>query len=87
MTIQSQADLDGMRRVGRVVRDALEAMRRNVAPGVSTGELDVVCARTFDLHGAQAAPTRRPRSSTGSPARPASVSTTRLSTAFQARGD
>jgi methionyl aminopeptidase len=57
MTIQSQADLDGMRRVGRVVRDALEAMRRNVAPGVSTGEFDVVCARTFDLHGAQAAPT------------------------------
>jgi methionyl aminopeptidase len=44
MTIQSQADLDGMRRVGRVVRDALEAMRRNVSPGVSTGELHVVCA-------------------------------------------
>ena len=56
MTIQSQADFDDMRRVGRVVRAALAAMRRNVAPGVSSGELDDVCARTFDLHGAQAAP-------------------------------
>jgi methionyl aminopeptidase len=46
-----------MRRVGRVVRNALEEMRRRVAPGVSTGELDSVCARTFERHGARAAPT------------------------------
>lgn len=56
MTIQSQADLDGMRRVGRVVWAALQEMKRRVAPGVSTEELDSVCARTFDAHGARAAP-------------------------------
>ena len=42
--------------MGRVVRAALEEMRRNVVPGVSTEELDSVCTRTFDTHGARAAP-------------------------------
>ena len=56
MTIQSQRDLDGLRRVGRVVSLALSEMKRRVKVGVTTQELDVVCAETFERNGARPAP-------------------------------
>ncbi len=56
MTIQSQRDLDGLRRVGRVVSLALSEMKRRVKVGVTTQELDVVCAETFERSGARPAP-------------------------------
>jgi len=56
MSIETPEELDGMRAAGEVVRRVLEAMQREVRPGVSTAELDEVGERTMRRHGAQSAP-------------------------------
>lgn len=56
MSIGTQEELEAMRRVGRVVRLAREAMERAVRPGITTGELDRIGARVLEEHGAQSAP-------------------------------
>lgn len=56
MSIESQADLNGLARAGRVVALALAAMRRSVRPGMSTKDLDDVGAHVFRQHGARSAP-------------------------------
>src|SRR6185369_11322035 len=40
VSIETHADLEGLRRVGRVVALTLEETRRSVEPGVTTAELD-----------------------------------------------
>jgi methionyl aminopeptidase len=40
MSIETQEELDALRAAGRVVAEALRAMRRVVRPGISTAELD-----------------------------------------------
>lgn len=56
MTIRTEQEMQSMQAVGRVVRQALEAMRRAVRPGVSTAELDEVAHGVFESHGARSAP-------------------------------
>ena len=56
MTAESEKDLAGLRRVGRVVGLALREMRENLEPGMTTGELDGVGARVFERFGARSAP-------------------------------
>jgi methionyl aminopeptidase len=56
VSIESDADLEGLRRVGRVVALTLAETRRAVEPGVSTAELDDVAAAVLARHGAQSAP-------------------------------
>lgn len=56
MTVESGRDLTGLKRVGKVVRLALEAMRGGVEPGMTTRELDLIGARVFERHGARSAP-------------------------------
>jgi len=56
MSIEDQADLDGLRAAGRVVAKAIRAMRARVRAGVSTEELDRVGARVFADAGARSAP-------------------------------
>lgn len=56
MSIDNDDQLQAMRRVGRVVRLALERMRKAVRPGVTTGELDEVGGRVLREHGARSAP-------------------------------
>ncbi|MFO0843073.1 MAG: type I methionyl aminopeptidase [Gemmataceae bacterium] len=58
MSIESEADLLGLRAVGAVVAEALEAMRRRVAPGVTTLELDAAAEAVLRRHGAGATPQR-----------------------------
>jgi methionyl aminopeptidase len=58
MSIGSQADWRGLREVGRVVRETLDALERMAAPGVSTGDLDRAAERVFARHGARSAPAR-----------------------------
>ena len=41
-----------MRRAGLVVADVHAALREAVRPGVTTGELDAVCAATIERAGA-----------------------------------
>ena len=56
MPIGSHEELEALKRVGRVVRLALDAMEREVRPGITTGELDRVGARVLEEHGARSAP-------------------------------
>ncbi|HEV2733247.1 MAG TPA: M24 family metallopeptidase, partial [Longimicrobiaceae bacterium] len=56
MSIGSNEELEALRRVGRVVRRALDAMERQVRPGITTGDLDLVGARVLEEHGARSAP-------------------------------
>jgi len=56
VSIESDADLEGLRRVGRVVALTLAETRRAVEPGVSTAELDAVAANALERYGARSAP-------------------------------
>ena len=56
MSIDSEEDLQGLRRAGRVVALAIRAMREAVREGISTEELDAVAARVLREHGARSAP-------------------------------
>ena len=56
MTVESDKDLAGLRNAGRVVRLAIEAMRANLQPGMTTAELDTIGAEVFERHGARSAP-------------------------------
>lgn len=56
MSIETPADRDGIRDVGRVVRLTLERLEAMLEPGVSTGELDAAAADLFAEHGAESAP-------------------------------
>ncbi len=56
MSIQSERELELLRIVGKIVRLALNAMAAAVAPGVTTAELDAICARVLTEHGAASAP-------------------------------
>lgn len=56
MSIETQQDLQGLRRAGRVVARALDAMRAALRPGITTAELDDIAERVLDDHGARSAP-------------------------------
>jgi methionyl aminopeptidase len=56
MSIESPADLAGLKAVSDVVRLTLETLVEHVRPGVTTGELDAVAARLLAAHGARSAP-------------------------------
>ena len=45
ITLKSPNEIEKMRKAGRVVAEVLDAMRENVAPGVTTGELDELAQR------------------------------------------
>src|SRR5262249_15605702 len=49
-------DFDGLLRAGQIVGTALREMRRALTAGMTTAELDEVCARTLARHGARATP-------------------------------
>lgn len=56
MSVKTEQELAALRAAGRVVADALAAMRRDVRPGVTTGELDAEAARVFRRSGARSGP-------------------------------
>ena len=56
MSIQSQADLDGMQRVGKAVALILNEMCATACAGMTTAELDDVGARAMSRLGARSAP-------------------------------
>ena len=56
MSIESPADWAGLREAGRIVGLTLDALERQVRPGVTTGELDAVARNVFAGHGARSAP-------------------------------
>ncbi len=56
MSIETTADWEGLRRVGRVVALTLDALEAAVRPGVTTADLDGIAASIFAEHGAASAP-------------------------------
>lgn len=56
MSIDTEDELQALRRVGRVVRLTLERMRRALRPGITTAELDEIGAGVLAEHGARSAP-------------------------------
>src|SRR5215212_9082129 len=56
MSIETAEELAGLRAAGRVVAEAIRAMRRHVRPGVTTAELDDVGAKVFRRAGARSGP-------------------------------
>src|SRR5687768_11264892 len=56
MSIDSEADWTGMRGAGLAVKLTLDALAREVRPGITTGELDRIAADTLRILGARSAP-------------------------------
>lgn len=56
MSIKEPYELEGMRAAGAVVRQMIEAMKREVRQGVTTAELDEAGAKVMREHGAKSAP-------------------------------
>ncbi len=56
MSIESPKDLEGLMAAGKVVRLALNAMREEVRPGVTTAQLDDIAGAVLRRHGARSAP-------------------------------
>ena len=56
MSITTESDWRGLREVGQVVQRTLEALERHTAPGITTGELDLIAREVFEAHGARSAP-------------------------------
>src|SRR5438270_12122961 len=56
MSIRSQAQLEKLRIIGRIVRKALDRTAAAVRPGITTAELDAIGARVLAEHGAESAP-------------------------------
>src|SRR3954452_19352094 len=56
MSTDTPEALAGMKAAGQVVAQTIRELRKLVAPGVTTGELDAAAARIFAAHGAQSGP-------------------------------
>ncbi len=56
MSVDTPEQLRGLERAGRVVAETLRSLRRAVAPGVTTGELDELAGEIFVARGAQSGP-------------------------------
>lgn len=56
MTVDSPADMAGLKKIGRVVAVALREMKEFTRPGITTAELDAVGAAVFARFGARSAP-------------------------------
>ena len=67
MSIETESDWKGLRRVGRVVRRVLDALEKSVCPGITTGQLDRICEGVYQwAHGVR----RRPAALTQPPTIP-----------------
>lgn len=56
MSVDTPEQMKGLERAGRVVAATLRSLRRAVAPGVTTGELDELAGEIFAAHGARSGP-------------------------------
>ena len=56
MSITEPGELEALRAAGAIVRLVLEAMKRQVRPGITTGELDAIGAAVMQDNGARSAP-------------------------------
>ncbi len=56
MSVDTPEQLDGLKRVGRVVAETIAAVRQAALPGVTTAGLDAIAEAVFERHGARSGP-------------------------------
>ena len=56
MSIESEEDLQGLKRIGRIVALVLKEMREKLRVGMTTQELDEIGRKRLEHHGARSAP-------------------------------
>lgn len=56
MSINSQKDLEALRKIGRIVARCLKLMQSQLEPGITTAELDTIGGDFLASHGARSAP-------------------------------
>ena len=56
MTVQTDEELQRLRRIGKIVGMTLQEMRKHVRPDITTAELDEIGAKVLAAHGARSAP-------------------------------
>ncbi|MEQ8294390.1 MAG: type I methionyl aminopeptidase [Roseovarius sp.] len=56
MTITHEDELEGLRVIGRIVANTMQAMAKAMEPGMTTAELDGIGRNYLDAHGAEPAP-------------------------------
>lgn len=56
MTVESERDIEGLLRIGRIVGLTIQTMREALEPGMTTGELDAIGERYLKANGARSAP-------------------------------
>lgn len=56
MTIETHEDLIGLKKIGTIVADCLQAMAKSLEPGITTQELDLIGKAYLERFGAQSAP-------------------------------
>ena len=56
MTITHQDELDGLRDIGRIVANTMQAMAKAIEPGMTTQDLDAIGAALLEQEGALSAP-------------------------------
>jgi methionyl aminopeptidase len=56
MTIETERDVDALKRVGRIVAVVLREMLDSIEPGMTTAQLDDLGRTLLDRHGARSAP-------------------------------
>ncbi|NUN04155.1 MAG: type I methionyl aminopeptidase [Bdellovibrio sp.] len=56
MIVKTEADLEGLKRISKVVANCLQYMARVMEPGMTTKELDNLGGKYLELHGARSGP-------------------------------
>ncbi|MFN2747804.1 MULTISPECIES: type I methionyl aminopeptidase [Bacillus] len=56
MIVTNDQELEGLKKIGRIVALAREEMKEKAAPGMSTKELDLIGKQVLEAHGAASAP-------------------------------
>jgi methionyl aminopeptidase len=56
LTIDSEKEVEALKRIGWIVAECLQKMKQAAVPGMTTLELDSIGAKFLELHGARSAP-------------------------------
>jgi methionyl aminopeptidase len=56
MTIETEAEIEALRKIGRIVADCLQFMGSKLEPGMTTREVDALGTEFLARHGARSAP-------------------------------
>ncbi len=56
MTVETEEELAGLKRIGKIVANCLQHIARAMQAGMTTRELDEIGARYLEAHGARSAP-------------------------------